>query len=50
MNDEKEELVAGDVEIGGLKYAHSEAFKRVDPIAYRCSFNDWADGEKLDII
>lgn len=40
----------GDVTIGGLSYNQAEAFKRVDPIAYRCSFNDWADAEQLAII
>lgn len=40
----------GDVTIGGLTYDQAEAFKRIDPIAYRCGFNDWADGEQLAII
>ena len=40
----------GDVTIGGLQYEQSEALKRVDPVAYRCGFNDWADCEKLSII
>lgn len=40
----------GNVIIGGLQYEQSEALKRVDPVAYRCGFNDWADGEKLAII
>lgn len=40
----------GDVTIGGLQYEQAEALKRVDPIAYRCGFNDWADGQQLEII
>lgn len=40
----------GEVTIGGLQYEQAEALKRVDPIAYRCGFNDWADGEQLAII
>lgn len=39
----------GDVEIGGLKYQHSKAFKDVDEIAYRCGFNDWCDGERIEV-
>lgn len=33
----------GDVEIGGLTYSHAHAFKKVDPIAYRCGFSDFED-------
>jgi len=31
------------VEIWGLKYQPSEVLKSVDPTAYRCSLNDFAD-------
>lgn len=40
----------GDVTIGSLKYRPSVVLKQVDPIAYRCGFNDWADAEQLAII
>ncbi len=35
----------GDVKIGGYEYSTSKAMKEVDPIAYRCGFNDWLDSE-----
>ncbi len=41
--------VYGDVRIGGLEYSHSNALKNVDPIAYRCGFNDWTDAEGIDL-
>lgn len=33
----------GDVTIGGHEYAHSNALKRVDPIAYREGFLNYID-------
>lgn len=33
------------VDICGYKYDASHAFKVIDPVAYRCGFNDWADSE-----
>ena len=33
------------VKINGLEYDPADVFKRVDPTAYRCGFNDWLDGE-----
>lgn len=35
----------GPISIAGLEYATSDALKSMDPIAYRCSFNDWLDWE-----
>ena len=32
----------GPVEIAGYTYDVSETFKRVDPVAYRCGFSDYA--------
>lgn len=37
------------VEIFGLKYSPSIVLERVDPIAYRCAFSDWADSVYSDI-
>lgn len=37
--------VYGDVEIAGMTYPASRTLLRVDPIAYRVSFNDWLDSE-----
>lgn len=37
----------GDVDICGLTYRASYALREVDPIAYRCGFDDYLDG--LDI-
>lgn len=31
------------VMIAGHEYATSDALKSVDPVAYRCGFNDWID-------
>lgn len=36
------------VTIGDLVYYPSEILRRCDPVAYRCCFNDWADGEGID--
>ena len=33
----------GPVEVSGMKYDVSHVLKSVDPIAYRCGFNDFAD-------
>lgn len=34
--------VYGEVTLGiGLTYSASRVLKEVDPIAYRCGFNDW---------
>lgn len=38
----------GDVTIGTLAYAPSRVLREVDPIAYRCGFWDWLDGEGVD--
>lgn len=34
---------SGDVSIAGYTYAPSYALKSVDPVAYRCGLNDYAD-------
>ena len=39
----------GDVTIGTLIYSASRVLLAVDPIAYRCEFNDWADAEGIDV-
>ena len=33
------------VQIGSLEYLPSKVLSECDPIAYRCGFNDWLDGE-----
>lgn len=33
------------VNIGSLEYAGSYALRELDPIAYRCGFNDFVDGQ-----
>ena len=38
----------GDVSLGFLTYSASQVLLAVDPIAYRCEFNDWADSEGID--
>jgi hypothetical protein len=34
--------------IAGMEYQASRALREVDPIAYRCGFNDWVDAELQD--
>lgn len=33
-----------EASIAGMTYSTSHALKEVDPTAYRCGMNDWADG------
>ena len=40
----------GDIEIGCLSYRPSEVLKRVDPIAYRCGYDDWLDSIMSDLV
>ena len=35
---------AGEVRIGSLVFDPARIVEELDPIAYRCGFNDWADG------
>ena len=39
----------GDTTIAGMSYSTSRALLALDPIAYRCAFNDWAYDEGLDV-
>ena len=39
----------GEIEICGLSYAPSIALERVDPIAYNCGMNDFADSVWSDV-
>lgn len=39
----------GDVTIGTLTYSTSQVLLAVDPVAYRCEFNEWADAEGIDV-
>lgn len=38
----------GPVLIGGLSYSHAEAFKTIDPIAYRCGMLDYQSALEWD--
>lgn len=40
--------VYGDVCIGAWTYPASRTLRDVDPIAYRCGYNDWLDSELQD--
>lgn len=40
----------GDIEIMGMHYCASTALERLDPIAYRCGYSDWMDGEYSDMV
>lgn len=35
----------GDVNVCEYEYNTSHALREIDPIAYRCGFLDWLDGE-----
>lgn len=38
----------GAINICGITYDAGRAFKEVDPIAFRCGFNDWLDEVQQD--
>ena len=44
MYDEMLDEVLGPVTIGSLEYEASRVMREVDPVAYRCGFNDWTGG------
>lgn len=41
--DEYLDEVYPEVEIAGVTFSPSQIMAEVDPIAYRCGFNDWMD-------
>ncbi len=53
-NDDVEDRFRDDidtfnnVEIMGMSYCASQVLEKLDPTAYRCSFNDWLDSEEYD--
>lgn len=48
--DEMLDEVYGMAKIAGFEYRTSRALRECDPVAYRCGFNDWVDGEMADDI
>lgn len=46
--DEYLDEVLGDISVGTLSYSASRVLLNVDPVAYRCEFNDWCDAEGID--
>jgi hypothetical protein len=36
-----------EVRLGGLTFSPSRVLKKMDPVAYRCWFNDWMDSQDL---
>lgn len=40
--------VDGPVKIGSLTFDASRVLRKLDPIAYRVGFFDWADAEDID--
>jgi len=38
-----------DLIIAGYNYDTAIALKELDPIAYRCGFNDWCDSEGIEV-
>lgn len=47
--DESLDEGIGDVTLGTLTYPASQVLLAVDPIAYRCDFNDWCDSVGIDV-
>ena len=39
----------GMIEIGVMVFDAAQIIKNLDPIAYRCGFNDWLDAEGLEL-
>lgn len=48
--DEMLDECYGEIEICGMAYMASDALKSIDPIAYRCGFNDYSDTIEPDSI
>ena len=46
--DDMLDEVYEDVAVAGYTYATSRALRELDPIAYRCAFNDWIDAQMKD--
>jgi hypothetical protein len=38
-----------EVKIGCLNYSASYVLQKVDPIAYRCGFNDFCDAYEIEV-
>ena len=38
------------VKFGELTWDASRVIKELDPVAYECGLNDWADGEGLELV
>ena len=41
--DEMLDECYGEVRLGSLTFSPSRVLKEMDPVAYRCWFNDWMD-------
>ena len=44
--DEVLDECCGEVSVAGMTFDASRALKELDPIAYRCAYLDWLDGEE----
>ena len=40
----------GIVEVAGMKFNTSRALKKLDPIAYKCAYDDWINSLMIDYI
>lgn len=45
MYDDFLDEIYPEANICGYEYSSSRALKEIDPTAYRCGLNDWADSE-----
>ena len=50
MYDEMLDDCEGPVELCGMTYSASHVLREVDPVAYRCGFNDYVDSLTHDDI
>ena len=50
MYDEMLDDCEGPVELCGMTYSASQVLREVDPVAYRCGFNDYVDSLTHDDI
>jgi hypothetical protein len=43
LYDEMLDELYSPISVGGVEFDPSRVLKELDPIAYRCGFNDWLD-------
>lgn len=41
--------IHADYTVSGITFNASRVLEKLDPIAFRCGFNDWLDAEGIDL-